>query len=151
MSVDAVRSLYRTLIERWNVQDADGFAGCFAEDGTSIGFDGSTVTGGGSIAAHLGEIFADHQTAQYVTAVRDVRTVGGEVTLLRAVVGMVPPGANDLNPDGNAIQSLVARHGDDGWRIVLFQNTPAAFHGRPEEVAALTDELRAALQQTATG
>jgi uncharacterized protein (TIGR02246 family) len=126
MSVDAVRSLYRTLIERWNAQDADGFADCFAEQGTSIGFDGSTATGRASIASHLAEIFADHKTASYVAAVRDVQTVGREVTLLLAVVGMVPPGEDDLNPNANAIQSVVASQGDDGWRIVLFQNTPAA-------------------------
>jgi uncharacterized protein (TIGR02246 family) len=147
MSVDAARSLYRRLIERWNVQDADGFAGFFAEDGTSVGFDGSTVTGRPSIAAHLGEIFADHKTATYVSAVRDVQTIGGEVALLRAVVGMVPPGEDDLNPHANAIQSLVARKSGDGWRIILFQNTPAALHGRPDEAAALTDELRAVRNQ----
>ena len=150
MSVDAARSLYRTLIERWNVQDANGFAACFAEDGTSIGFDGSTVTGRAGIAAHLREIFADHKTARYVAVVRDVQEVCGDVTLLRAIVGMVPPSEDDLNPNANAIQSLVAREGDDGWRITLFQNTPAAFHGRPDEVAALTDELRAVHGQATT-
>jgi hypothetical protein len=28
------------------------------------------------------------------------------------------------------------------WRIALFQNTPAQFHGRPELAKALTEELR---------
>ena len=37
--------------------------------------------------------------------------------------------------------------GSDGqWRIALFQNTPAQFHGRPEAAEALTDELRAAFK-----
>ena len=99
MSTDAVRSLYRTLIDRWNVQDAEGFAACFADDGTSVGFDGSTITGRGRIAAHLAEIFADHTTATYVASVRDVRDISSDVMMLRAVVGMVPPGGDDLNPD----------------------------------------------------
>jgi hypothetical protein len=30
----------------------------------------------------------------------------------------------------------------DAWKIALFQNTPAAFHGRPEESAKLTEELK---------
>ena len=30
----------------------------------------------------------------------------------------------------------------DGWRIALYQNTPAQFHGRPELSRALTEELR---------
>jgi hypothetical protein len=31
---------------------------------------------------------------------------------------------------------------DDHGRIALFQNTPAAFHGRPDDKQRLVDELR---------
>jgi len=65
-----------------------------------------------------------------------------DVAILRAVVGMVPPGQSDINPAVNTVQSLVAKKQDDRWRIALFQNTPAQFHGRPELVQQLTDELR---------
>ena len=65
-----------------------------------------------------------------------------DVGLLRAVVGMIPPGSNDINPAGNTIQTLVAVEGADGWRAALFQSTPAAWHGRPQDSAALTEELR---------
>ena len=68
------------------------------------------------------------------------------VALLRAVVGMVPPGQSELNPDVNAVQTVVATRRDDDWRITLLQNTPAQYHGRPEAVAALTAELRALLK-----
>jgi len=34
-----------------------------------------------------------------------------------------------------------------GWRIVLFQNTPARLDGRPEAVAAMSNELRAVAGQ----
>ncbi len=34
------------------------------------------------------------------------------------------------------------------WRIALFQNTPAAFHGRPEFSEQLTAELHEALRQS---
>jgi uncharacterized protein (TIGR02246 family) len=77
--------------------------------------------------------------------VREVRFLTPDVAVLRAVAGLVPAGTRDLNPDLNAVQSLVAaRHGGQ-WRVELYQNTPAAFHGRPEESAALTAELRALL------
>jgi hypothetical protein len=33
------------------------------------------------------------------------------------------------------------QHGQ--WRIVLFQNTPAQFHGRPSLVEEMTRELQA--------
>jgi uncharacterized protein (TIGR02246 family) len=63
--------------------------------------------------------------------------------MLGAVAGLVPAGKSDLNPQLNAIQTLVAKREDGGWRILQFQNTPAQFHGRPEDAEALTNELRA--------
>ena len=54
---------------------------------------------------------------------------------------MVPPGQTRLNPAVNAVQSLVAQD-DDGWRVVLFQNTPAQHHGRPDLVEQHTAELQ---------
>jgi hypothetical protein len=38
--------------------------------------------------------------------------------------------------------ALVAVRGDDRWRIAVYQNTPAAFRGRPDLSQALTEELR---------
>ena len=58
---------------------------------------------------------------------------------------MVPPGKSELDPSKNAIQALVARK-DGDWRIVLYQNTPAQFHGRPELVQQMTTELEEARQ-----
>lgn len=142
MSRDAVLALYDELISSWNERDADRFAATFGDSGTSIGFDGSTQTGQGAIAEHLATIFADHETASYVTLVRDVSELAPGVVVLRAEVGMVPPGEDTVNPGANAIQSVVAVNGDGGWRIGLLQNTPAAFHGRPEAVEKLTSELR---------
>jgi hypothetical protein len=61
---------------------------------------------------------------------------------------MVPPGATDIKPEVNAIQVLVAVRRDGVWRVAHFQNTPAAFHGRPEAAKALTEELRVELTRT---
>lgn len=137
-----VRELYRQLLEAWNQRDARSFAALYEEDGNQIGFDGSQMNGRIEIETHLSQIFADHMTAAYVGKVREVRFLNGETAILRAVVGMIPHGRNDINPAVNAIQSLVAVKRDDQWKVALFHNTPAAFHGRPEAVAQLTDELR---------
>lgn len=137
-----VRALYRNLLDSWNRRSAGDYAAAFAEDGHVIGFDGSQMSGQAEIASTLQQIFADHPTAPYVSKVREVRLLSPDVAILRAVVGMVPPGQSDLNPQLNAIQTLVAVKRDDKWRIALFQNTPAQFHGRPEMVQQLTDELR---------
>jgi hypothetical protein len=52
----------------------------------------------------------------------------------------------DINPAVNAVQSLLAVKQDGRWRIALLQNTPAAFHGRPDLSDQLTAELRAELR-----
>jgi uncharacterized protein (TIGR02246 family) len=134
----------------WDEQDAAGYADLFAEDGSIVGFDGSMVDGRQAIEDHLAGIFADHRTARFVPIVREVRPLSGDAYLLRAVVGMVPPGGDDLNPATNAIQSMVAVRKGNGWQIALFHTTPAQFHSRPEAAAALTEELQEDLRRTGT-
>lgn len=145
--LNEVQNLYETLINAWNRQDARGMADCFATRGLQIGFDGSTATGPDEIFQHLEPIFTDHQTATYVTKVRDVRPLGPSAALLVAIAGMVPPGSREITPPTNAHQSLVAVVERGTWRIELFQNTPAQFHGRPELVAGMTAELQQLLPQ----
>ncbi len=58
---------------------------------------------------------------------------------------MVPRGQTDINPDANAHQTLVVSRKQDEWKIELFQNTPAQFHGKPELVEQMTQELRSML------
>jgi uncharacterized protein (TIGR02246 family) len=112
-----------------------------------VGCDGSYMNGRAEIESSTRQIFTDHITAAYIGKVRDVRFLAPEVAILRAIVGMVPPGQTDINPAVNAIQVLVAtREADGQWRIALFQNTPAQFHGRPEVSEALTQELRQLLK-----
>jgi uncharacterized protein (TIGR02246 family) len=107
-----------------------------------VGFDGSQMSGRTEIETTMSQIFADHQTAAYVGKVRDVRFLSPEIAVLRAVSGMVPPGKADINPAVNTIQTLIAIKEDGAWRIALYQNTPAQFHGRPDLVEQLTEELR---------
>ena len=137
-----VRALYQQLLDSWNKRNADAFAASFADDGHVIGFDGSQMAGQAEIASTLRQIFADHLTGTYVNKVRDVRLLSPDVAILRAVVGLVPHAQSDIEPALNAHQTLIATKHDDQWRITLFQNTPAQFHGRPELTQQLTDELR---------
>ena len=92
LDTDTPERLYRTLLERWNARDAAGFAALFEAEGHSIGFDCSEMHGPQEIEAALGQIFADHETAAYVAKIRDVRLLSPDTALLRAIVGMVPPG-----------------------------------------------------------
>ena len=139
---DDISRLYQQLLESWNRRDAAAYADLFAEDTSVVGFDGSQMNGRAEIATQIGQIFADHPTSRYVGKIREVRQLAPDVALLRAVVGMVPPGQSELNPNVNAIQSLVAARHGGRWLIALFQNTPAQFHGRPELAQQLTEDLR---------
>jgi uncharacterized protein (TIGR02246 family) len=139
---DAVIDLHRHLLEAWNRRSAEDFAALFAQDAYAIGFDGSQMDGRQQIATEIGAVFADHVTATYIGKIEDVRFLTPQVAVLRAIVGMVPPGQSELNPDANALQTIVAITSEDQWRIAVFQNTPAQFHGRPELVRKMTDELR---------
>ncbi len=141
-----VRLLYQELLRAWNEKNARKMADLIAENGNLVGFDGSQIDGRQQVESVLGKIFADHPTAAYVSIIRELRLLSPDVALLRAVAGMVPPGQSDINPAVNAVQSLIATKEQGRWRIALFHNTPAAFHGRPELSEQLTEELRQALR-----
>lgn len=144
MDTQPVKDLYRRLLNSWNEQDIEKYASCFTDSGCVIGFDGSQMDSRDEIEAEIGKIFTDHQTANYVSKVQEVKLLSPDIALLRGIAGMIPPGATDINPDANAIQSLVAARNNETehWQIVLFHNTPAQFHGRPELAEALTRELQ---------
>ncbi|WP_347551197.1 SgcJ/EcaC family oxidoreductase [Pseudalkalibacillus hwajinpoensis] len=137
-----VNGVYELLIGAWNDRNAEGMARLFTEDGEIIGFDGSHSVGPREILAHLSPIFKNHPTAPYLSKVKDVRFIGKDVAILRAIAGMIPPGESDIKPEVNTHHTLIAVKHAEGWKIELFQNTPAQFHGRPELVEQMTNELR---------
>jgi uncharacterized protein (TIGR02246 family) len=112
-----------------------------AADALVIGFDGSQMVGRSEAETELARIFADHRTATYVTKVRSVHRLGTEAALLHAVAGMVPPDGDEIMPERNSVQTIVAARKAGTWRVMLFQTTPAQFHGRPDLSQALTAEL----------
>ncbi|SAL14091.1 hypothetical protein AWB70_00500 [Caballeronia cordobensis] len=139
----SARRVYFGLLDDWNRQDASAMAARFADRGSLVGIDGSAIDGRACIEAHLQPIFAQHPTPRFVAKVREVRRMAnGQTLLLRAVAGMWPRGATALEPSLNAVQTMVLSLCDVAYRIEMFQNTPAAFHGRPEESEKLSAELR---------
>ena len=139
-------ALYARLLGAWNRRSAADFAALFAKDGNTVGFDGSPLDGQAAIASALQEIFTSHPTAAYAAKIREIRPLGPGATLLRAVVGMVPPGHAQVSPAVNALQSVIMVEEGGELRIALLHNTPAAFHGRPQAVDQLTEELNAVLR-----
>jgi uncharacterized protein (TIGR02246 family) len=143
MGENEVRALYEKLIAAWNDHDSDAMAEPFAGDGVVIGFDGSVSSGTRTIGADMSNIFADHETGRYAVKVHSVRPLGAQAMILRAIAGLVPPGRTAINPETNSHQTVVAEEQHGQWKIALFQNTPAQFHGRPGLVEEMTRELQA--------
>lgn len=139
----ATRELYARVLEAWDKRNARDFALLFASEGNLVGFDGTQINGQLGVGAHLTEIFTHHQTPHYVSIVRGVHLLANDVSLLSANTGLVPPGKDDIDPALNAIQSMVAVQKGGNWKVALLQNTPAAFHERPDLAKKLTEELRA--------
>jgi uncharacterized protein (TIGR02246 family) len=140
-------ALYRAIIDAWNARDAERMSRAFADDGTLIGFDGSTIETRSGVCDHLQPIFASHPTASYVAIERETRRLTPTVAVVRAIAGMIPPNGTDFKPELTTVHTLVAIL--DGtlpearWKAAIFQATPAAWHGRPNDLATVLDELRA--------
>ncbi len=144
-TTDEIHSLYGRLITAWNNRNASKMAELFTADGVIIGFDGSQSIGREEIRSHLEPIFENHPTPPFVSKVKDIRLLDTDTALLLAIAGMTPNGKSDIASELNARQTVVAVRREDAWRIELFQNTPAQFHGRPELVEQMTEELRQTL------
>ena len=137
-----IERLYHELIDSWDKTKARDYANLFAEDASIVGFDGSMMNGRKDIYEQIKSIFNNHNTGRYVTIVKEIRFLSPDVGIVQAIAGMIPAGKEDLEPKINAIQTMVAEKEEDEWHIALFQNTPAQFHGRPELVEAMTNELK---------
>jgi uncharacterized protein (TIGR02246 family) len=140
-----IRTLYLSLLDQWNKRSSGGFAALFQKNGIMIGFDGSQLNGQAEIYSVFEEIFSNFPTAAYISIIKEVRILSAESALLVAVAGMVPQGQDDISPAVNAVHSISVAKEEENWRIALFQNTPAAFHGRPEMSEKLSEDLRRAL------
>ena len=137
-----VKSIYNQLINAWNNRDAHGMAELYTKDGINIGFDGSKTVGSEEFFLHVKPIFENHLTPPFISKIKDVSILSSDVAILSAIAGMIPPQQSEINPNLNTQQTLITVKIDGNWRIQLFQNTPAQFHGRPELVEQMTNELK---------
>jgi len=64
--------------------------------------------------------------------------------IILAVAGLSSGDPVEVAGRLNSVQTLVLQKMGGRWWIVLYQNTPAQFHGRPELVKSLTEEVREA-------
>lgn len=136
-----VEKLYLNMIEGWNQRDAQKLASAFDDEGIIIGFDGTHHCGAQDIEESIGLIFRDHAPPPFLIKVKSIRLLTKDVAQLEAIVGMIPPGKEELDPQLTAFQVMTAVRRSRRWVIAHLQNTPVQLHGRPEAVNALSQEL----------
>jgi uncharacterized protein (TIGR02246 family) len=124
--VAAIRALQDAQADAWNRHDAAAYARLFVADGDVVNVLGWWWRGREEIERKLSEAFA------VVFAESELRIVEVHTRLLAPAYAIAhvrwtmdgakaPPGAPA--PPREGVQLQVLRKGDDGWRIVSFQNT----------------------------
>lgn len=144
-----IQNLYDQFIKSWNEQNADGMAKDMSSDVHMFGYDGSEMHGPEDVRKTIGEIFKQYPTGIFVTITKDIKFLNDKTAVLRASAGIVPRGGDDINPNVNAHQTLVAVKENGQWKIALLQNTPAQFHMNPEKKDEMSAELRQQIRKMA--
>ena len=121
---EAVRDLYRELMDGWNRGDGEAFAAVFAEDGDLVAFDGTHFEGRAEIASFHQELLDRWMKGtRLIGRVKDVRFLSPDVALMHAVGSTIMRGKSESSPERDSIQTLVAVRHDGEWRLAAFQNT----------------------------
>ena len=142
---EAVRDLYRQLMDGWNRGSGATFAAAFTEDGDLVAFDGTHFKGRREIEPSHQELFDRWMKGtRLVGEVKDVRFLGSDVAVMHAVGGTVMRGKSRPSPERDSIQTLVATRESGEWRLAAFQNTrvrPMGLNATSFLVWTLTDLL----------
>ncbi len=121
---EAVRRLYRQLMDGWNRGSGAAFAAAFTEDGDLVAFDGTHFKGRKEIVPFHQQLFEKWlKGTRLVGKVRDVRFLSPDVALMHAVGSTVMRGKSEPSPERDSIQTLVATREGGEWRLAAFQNT----------------------------
>jgi uncharacterized protein (TIGR02246 family) len=140
---DAIRELYRQVMDGWNRGSGEGFAAPFADDGEQVAFDGTRFHGRQQIAEFHQMLFDRFLGgSRLIGKITDIRFLRPDVALAHAIGGTVMPGQTDLEPSRNSVQTLVAVKDNGAWRLASLHNSRAEFVSQPEAAAAMTEELR---------
>ena len=120
----AVRGLFRQLLEAWGRGDGPAYGALFTEDADYVAFDGSNRRGTRAIATEHQQLFDTWlKGTRLVGQIDSLRFLGPNVALVHASGGTIFPGQKDERGRRPSIQTLVAVRRGDGWRFTAFHNT----------------------------
>src|SRR5687768_4423506 len=89
----AVRDLFRRLLEAWGRGDGDAYGALFTEDADYVAFDGSSRRGTEAIGAEHQQLFDTWlKGTRLVGQIDSLRFLGPDVALVHASGGTIFPG-----------------------------------------------------------
>ncbi len=141
---EAIRDLFRRLLDDWGRGDGNAYGSRFTEDADYVAFDGSRTAGRRAIATSHQQLFDKYLKGTRLTGqVESVRFLGPDVALVHATGGTVMRGKSRPSPERDSIQTLVAMSDGDGWRFAAFHNSRVRpiNSGAGVLIWALTDKL----------
>ena len=120
----AVRDLFRELLEAWGRGDGPAYGALFTEDADYVAFDGSNRRGSQAIASEHQQLFDTWlKGTRLVEQIDSLRFLAPDVALVHATGGTIFPGQRDERGRRPSIQTLVAVKRDGTWRFTAFHNT----------------------------
>lgn len=121
---EAIRDLFRQLLDDWGKGDGDAYGSRFTEDADYVAFDGSHTRGRSDIATSHQQLFDKYLKGTRLTGrIESVRFLGPDTALVHAVGGTVMHGKTQPSPERDSIQTLVAVRRDGEWYFTAFHNS----------------------------
>jgi uncharacterized protein (TIGR02246 family) len=121
-----IEALLAGLADSWARGDAKAYGELFSEDAQYVEAPGRRVRGRAAIAQshqHIFDTFFRHTRISGRTPAV-IRQVVPEVVLIESSGAVLFAGEDEKRVPPNGIMTMVAKRGEQGWRIVSFQNTP---------------------------
>jgi uncharacterized protein (TIGR02246 family) len=141
---EAVRDLFRRLLDDWGRGDGNAYGSRFTEEADYVAFDGSRTTGRRAIAASHQQLFDKYLRGTRLTGrIGSVRFLGPDIALVHAAGGTVMRGKTRPSPERDSIQTLIAVRHEDEWRFAAYHNSRVRpiNSGAGFLIWALTDKL----------
>lgn len=128
---EAVRDLFRRLLDAWGAGDGHAYGALFTADADYVAFDGTHTKGRREIAVSHQRLFDRWlKGTRLVGEVEGVRFLGPGVALVHASGGTVMRGNTGPSPERASIQTLVAVRRGERWHFAAFHNSRVRPIGR---------------------
>ncbi len=121
-----IEALLERMADAWAKGDGKAYGDLFCEDAQYVEAPGRRVHGRAAIAQSHQRIF-DSILKHTRVASRTppvIRPIAPGVALVEASGAVLFSGEDETGVSPNGLMTMVVLHGDQGWRIMSFQNTP---------------------------